>query len=191
MCANKFSSISSGFGGSIRRRRLRRRQPEADRGGWREIMPLHDGVYEVSGSERHDVDRLRIDAGFLDDAGQPLDHACCDIGRSRCLEAEDDAIILHDRRVRIGSAHIDADSDHAPCLLFPAFRSLCSLRWRSRGRNAEPRIDLAVTRRCYAICSIGVYGSSMRKPLGPNTSSASGVRMIAGTATETTTTRWP
>jgi len=41
----------------------------------------------------------------------------------------------------------------------------------------------------HAMRSIGVYGSSMRKPFGPKTSSASGVRMIGGTATETTTTR--
>ena len=109
----------------------------------------------------------------------------CDIGGSGRLEAEDDTIILHDRRIGIGPSYIDADPDHAPPHP-PAFRSSLASA-ANRGRDAEPGIDLG----CYAICSIGVYGSSMRKPFGPNTSSASGVRMIAGTATETTTTRWP
>ena len=56
---------------------------------------------------------------------------------------------------------------------------------------SSPRDGLVPDAASYTICSIGVYGSSIRKPLGPNTSSASGVRMIGGTATETTTTRWP
>jgi len=52
-----------------------------------------------------------------------------------------------------------------------------------RARECPPRY--------HAIVSIGVKGSSMPKPPGPNTASASGVRMIGGTATAITLTRWP
>ena len=46
-------------------------------------------------------------------------------------------------------------------------------------------------RRAQASASIGVYTSAIPKYLGPNTSSASGVRITGGTLTPTTRTRWP
>lgn len=51
------------------RQGLGRRQPEPDRRSRGQIAPLHDGVREVSGSQRPQVDRLGIDAGLLDHAG--------------------------------------------------------------------------------------------------------------------------
>ncbi len=42
-----------------------------------------------------------------------------------------------------------------------------------------------------AMVSIGTNGWSSPKQDGPNTASASGVRMISGTATAMTETRWP
>lgn len=44
---------------------------------------------------------------------------------------------------------------------------------------------------CQSIASIGTNGSSRPKLCGPKTASASRVRMIGGTATAMTLTRWP
>ena len=95
-----------------RRQRGGRRQAEANRGGRREVAPLHDCVGEVGGADHDDVDRLRLHTRRrerrLERGDDPRHH----VRRRRGLDAGENLRAVHDDSIGVGSADINANPYH-------------------------------------------------------------------------------
>ena len=95
-----------------RRQRGGGRQAEAHGGGRREIAALHHGIGEMGGADHDDVDRPGLHSRSREHGIQRRHHARHHVRRRRLLDACENLGSVHDDRVSIGAADVDAYPDH-------------------------------------------------------------------------------
>ena len=105
-----------------RRQRGGRRQAKTHGGGRREVAPLHHRVGEMGRADHDDVDRLRLQTGCREHGLERRDDARHHVRRRHGLDAGEDLRAVHDDRVGVGAADVDADPDHAR---LPCFARVC------------------------------------------------------------------
>ena len=110
MIADRASEIL----GPIDHRRQRRGswQAEPHSRGRREVPSLHHGVGEMRGADHDDVDRLGLQTRRREHGIQRRHDAGHHVRRRRLLDAGEDLCSVHDDRVGVGAADVDAYPDH-------------------------------------------------------------------------------
>ncbi len=93
-----------------------KREPHGRRG--REPPGLDERVDEVRRADHHPVDVGRVERVLPVELRERADDAARHVLRGRGLDADDDAVAVHEHGVRVGAADVDADPHRAAT--FPA-----------------------------------------------------------------------